>query len=85
MQRLQTDWVDLYYLHRMGSVPVEEVAEAMGRLVVEGLIRGWGLASGYRASSRNRSGKITGSGEAVSPLRFLRIRRSTAPFEKRLL
>lgn len=44
MERLQTDWVDLYYLHRMGSVPVEEVAEAMGRLIDEGLIRGWGLS-----------------------------------------
>ena len=44
MERLQTEWVDLYYLHRMGSVPVEEVAEAMGRLIDEGLIRGWGLS-----------------------------------------
>ena len=44
MERLQTDMVDLYYLHRMGSVPVEDVAEAMGRLIDEGLIRGWGLS-----------------------------------------
>lgn len=44
MERLQTDYIDLYYLHRMGSVPVEEVAEAMGRLIDEGLIRGWGLS-----------------------------------------
>jgi len=44
LERLQTDYVDLYYLHRMGSVPVEEVAEAMGRLIDEGLIRGWGLS-----------------------------------------
>ena len=44
MERLQTDRVDLYYLHRMGSVPVEDVAEAMGRLIGEGLIRGWGLS-----------------------------------------
>ena len=44
MERLQTDIVDLYYLHRMGSVPVEDVAEAMGRLIDEGLIRGWGLS-----------------------------------------
>ena len=44
MDRLQTDRVDLYYLHRMGSVPVEDVAEAMGRLIDEGLIRGWGLS-----------------------------------------
>ncbi len=44
MKRLQTDYVDLYYLHRMGGVPVEKVAEAMGRLIDEGLIRGWGLS-----------------------------------------
>ena len=44
MERLQTDMVDLYYLHRMGGVPVEDVAEAMGRLIDEGLIRGWGLS-----------------------------------------
>lgn len=44
MKRLQTDHVDLYYLHRMGSVPVEKVAEAMGWLIDDGLIRGWGLS-----------------------------------------
>ena len=44
MDRLQTDRVDLYYLHRMGGVPVEKVAEAMGRLIEDGLIRGWGLS-----------------------------------------
>ena len=44
MDRLQTDYVDLYYLHRMGGVPVEKVAEAMGRLIEEKLIRGWGLS-----------------------------------------
>ncbi len=44
MARLQTDYVDLYYLHRMGNTPVERVAEAMGRLEQEGLIGGWGLS-----------------------------------------
>lgn len=45
MKRLQTDTVDLYYLHRTsGGVPVEKVAEAMGRLIDEGMIRGWGLS-----------------------------------------
>ena len=33
MKRLKTDYVDLYYLHRLHElVPVEEVAEVMGRL-----------------------------------------------------
>lgn len=44
LDRLQTDYVDIYYLHRMGSVPVEKVADAMGRLIDDGLIRGWGLS-----------------------------------------
>ena len=45
MERLGTDYVDLYYLHRLNlDVPVEEVAGAMGRLIGEGLIRGWGLS-----------------------------------------
>lgn len=44
MERLRTDTVDIYYLHRMGGVPVERVAEAMGRLINDGLIRGWGLS-----------------------------------------
>jgi len=44
LKRLQTDCVDIYYLHRMCSVPVEQVADAMGRLIDDGLIRGWGLS-----------------------------------------
>ena len=45
MERLQTDMVGLYYLHRTSfGVPVEKVAEAMGRLIDEGLIQGWGLS-----------------------------------------
>ncbi len=44
LERLQTDYADVYYLHRMSGVPVEKVAEAMGRLIDDGLIRGWGLS-----------------------------------------
>ena len=44
MERLQVKMVDLYYLHRLSDVPLEEIAKAMGRLIQEGLIRGWGLS-----------------------------------------
>lgn len=45
MKRLQTDYIDLYYLHRLNEhIPVEDIAEVMGRLMGEGLIRGWGLS-----------------------------------------
>ena len=43
--RLQTDYADLYYLHRVNpDIPIEEVSEVMGKLIREGLIRGWGLS-----------------------------------------
>ncbi len=44
LSRLRTDYVDLCYLHRVGGTPIEEVAFAMGRLIDEGFIRGWGLS-----------------------------------------
>ena len=45
MSRLRTDYIDLYYLHRINeTVRLEDVAIVMGRLVKEGLIRGWGLS-----------------------------------------
>ena len=37
--------MDLYYLHRVNlAVPLEETAAAMGKLIEDGLIRGWGLS-----------------------------------------
>lgn len=45
LTNLQTDKVELYYLHRVNrAVPVEAVAECMGKLIDEGLICGWGLS-----------------------------------------
>ncbi len=43
LKRLKTDYVDLYYQHRVNkNIPVEEVAGVMGKLIAEGKIRGWG-------------------------------------------
>lgn len=45
LENLKTDHLDLYYLHRTNDLlAIEEVAEAMGRLISDGLIRGWGLS-----------------------------------------
>lgn len=45
MANLQTDYIDLYYLHRVNRhVPVEIVANVMGKFIQEGLIRGWGMS-----------------------------------------
>jgi len=42
LKRLQTDYVDLYYQHRVSDEDVEEVAETMGQLIIEGKILAWG-------------------------------------------
>ena len=45
LKRLQTDHIDLYYLHRMDpDVPIEESVGALGDLVKEGKIGGIGLS-----------------------------------------
>ena len=45
LKNLKTDYVDLYYLHRPDpNTPIEETVGAMGRLVVEGLVRYIGLS-----------------------------------------
>ncbi|WP_094606148.1 Aldo-keto reductase IolS [Sporomusa silvacetica DSM 10669] len=45
LKRLRTDYIDLYFLHRVDpDVPIEEVAETMKRLIKEGKIRYWGLS-----------------------------------------
>lgn len=45
LKRLQTDYIDLYYQHRIDpKVPVEEVAGVMQELMEEGKIRHWGIS-----------------------------------------
>lgn len=45
LKRLQTDHLDLYYLHRIDpAVPIEETAGAMKELMEQGKITHWGLS-----------------------------------------
>lgn len=45
LERLKTDVIDLYYLHRVdGKVPVEESVGAMSELVSKGMVRELGLS-----------------------------------------
>ena len=49
LRRLDTDFIDLYYLHRDDeSTPMEETIAAMGRLIDQGKVLHWGL-SNFRA------------------------------------
>jgi aryl-alcohol dehydrogenase-like predicted oxidoreductase len=45
LKRLNTDYVDMYYLHRRNpETPIEETVEAMGELVRQGKVRHIGLS-----------------------------------------
>ncbi len=49
LRRLDTDFIDLYYLHRDDeSTPMEETVAAMARLIDQGKVLHWGL-SNFRA------------------------------------
>lgn len=46
LKNLQTDYIDLYYQHRIDpNVPPESVAHVMGELIGEGKIRHWGVSN----------------------------------------
>jgi len=45
LKRLKTDYIDLYYLHRIDTkVPIEVVAQTMKELKEEGKIKYWGIS-----------------------------------------
>ena len=45
LKRLRTDYIDLYYQHRVDpNVPIEEVAGTMQELIDEGKILHWGMS-----------------------------------------
>jgi aryl-alcohol dehydrogenase-like predicted oxidoreductase len=45
LKRLNTDYIDLYYIHRLGNdTPVEETVGELSRLVEEGKIRAIGMS-----------------------------------------
>lgn len=56
LQRLQTDFVDLYYLHRVDqTVPIEETVGAMAELVKEGKVLAIGLSEASGETLRRAS------------------------------
>jgi len=53
LQRLQTDVIDLYYLHRVDpAVPIEDSVGAMAELVTQGKVRAIGLSEVSAATLR---------------------------------
>lgn len=56
LRLLKTDYIDLYYLHRMDqNVPIEETVGAMAKLVEEGKVRALGLSEASAETLRRGS------------------------------
>lgn len=59
LKRLRTDYVDLYYQHRVNpDIPVEEIAGIMGELIHSGKILGWGQSQAT-ADEIRRANSVT--------------------------
>lgn len=53
LKRLRTDYIDLYYQHRVDpNVPIEDVAGTVQDLIKEGKVRHWGLSEAGEATIR---------------------------------
>jgi aryl-alcohol dehydrogenase-like predicted oxidoreductase len=53
LKRLGTDYIDIYYQHRMDpGTPVEETVGALAELIEEGKLRGYGLSEAAPATIR---------------------------------
>lgn len=57
LKRLQTDVIDLYYIHRIDPTrPIEEVAETIQGLIKAGKIKHWGLSEASAETIRRAHG-----------------------------
>jgi aryl-alcohol dehydrogenase (NADP+) len=63
LERLGTDYVDVYYLHRdPGDVPMEETVAAMGDLIAAGKVHYWGVSNlrGWRIAQAVEACRVMG-------------------------
>lgn len=68
LKRLQTDWLDLYWVHQWdGETPIEETVDTMSGFVRAGKIRYWGI-SNYSGWSLAKTAMIGCAPGNVAPI-----------------
>ena len=65
LQRLGTDWLDLYLLHWRGGTPLAETLAALDELVRTGKIRHWGV-SNFDAGDMKELVRLRGGSSAAT-------------------
>ncbi|RYL95890.1 aldo/keto reductase [Sporolactobacillus sp. THM7-4] len=70
LRRLGTDHLDLYLLHWIGSVPIEETIEGMEALKKSGKILRWGVSNFDTSDMENLWSKSNGSHCAVNQVLY---------------
>ena len=70
LRRLRVETLDLYLLHRRGSVPLSETVEAFEQLVAEGKIRHWGVSNLDSGDMAELRGVPSGTGCAANQVLY---------------
>jgi diketogulonate reductase-like aldo/keto reductase len=75
LQRLATDWLDLYLLHWRGSPPLTETLAAFDELIRAGKIRHWGVSNFDAADMKELVSLPSGSTVATNQVLYNLTRR----------
>lgn len=84
LKRLDTDWIDLYYLHRDdAATPIEETVAAMDHLMRAGKVRYFGVSNfrGYRIAKMVETCKSMGVRPPIACQPCYNLMDRTAEFE----
>jgi diketogulonate reductase-like aldo/keto reductase len=75
LNRLNTDWLDLYLLHWRGSIPLRETLEGFELLFRGGKIRYWGVSNFDVSDMEELTGLVTGKDVATDQVLYNLTRR----------